>query len=57
MVANYKVKPVVNPAGYWTRILIFGGDDLSADICFDNLRIDYLKVTTKTPIKIIKTIK
>jgi hypothetical protein len=39
MVAKYKVKPVVNPAGYWTRILIFGGDDLSADICFDNLRI------------------
>lgn len=39
MVAKYKVKPVVNPAGYWTRILIFGGDDLDADIAFDNLRI------------------
>lgn len=39
MVAKYKVKPVVNPAGYWTRILIFGGDDFDADISFDNLRI------------------
>lgn len=39
MVAKYKVKPVVNPAGYWTRILIFGGDDFDADIAFDNLRI------------------
>ncbi|HEV7331584.1 MAG TPA: glycan-binding surface protein [Flavisolibacter sp.] len=39
MVAKYKVKPVVNPSGYWTRILIFGGDDFDADIAFDNLRI------------------
>jgi hypothetical protein len=39
MVAAYAKKPVVNPAGYWTRILIFGGDDFDADICFDNLRI------------------
>ncbi|MDQ3844808.1 MAG: glycan-binding surface protein [Bacteroidota bacterium] len=39
MVAAYKTKPVVSPNGYWTRILIFGGDDLDADICFDNLRI------------------
>jgi hypothetical protein len=39
MVAKYKTKPVVNPNGYWSRILIFGGDDLDADICFDNLRV------------------
>jgi hypothetical protein len=39
MVAKYKVKPVVNPNGYWARILIFGGDDFDADIAFDNLRI------------------
>jgi hypothetical protein len=39
MVAKYKVKPVVSPSGYWSRILIFGGDDLDADISFDNLRI------------------
>jgi len=39
MVAKYKTKPVVSPSGYWTRILIFGGDDLDADISFDNLRI------------------
>lgn len=39
MVARYKVKPVVNPNGYWTRILIFGGDEFDADIAFDNLRI------------------
>lgn len=39
MVARYAKKPVVNPAGYWTRILIFGGDEFDADIAFDNLRI------------------
>ncbi len=39
MVAKYKVKPTINPAGYWARILIFGGDDFDADIAFDNLRI------------------
>jgi hypothetical protein len=39
MVEKYKVKPVVNPEGYWTRILIFGGDEFDADIAFDNLRI------------------
>jgi len=39
MVAKYKVKPYINPNGYWTRILIFGGDDFDADIAFDNLRI------------------
>lgn len=39
MVAKFTVKPVVSPSGYWTRILIFGGDDFDADISFDNLRI------------------
>ena len=39
MVKAYKVKPTVNPNGYWTRILIFGEGDLDADISFDNLRI------------------
>lgn len=39
MVAKYKTKPVINPNGYWSRILIFGPGDLDADICFDNLRI------------------
>jgi hypothetical protein len=39
MVAKYKVKPYVNPNGYWNRILIFGGDDFDADIAFDNLRV------------------
>ena len=39
LVASYARKPVVNPNGYWNRILIFGGDDFDADICFDNLRV------------------
>jgi hypothetical protein len=39
VVASYKVKPVINPAGYWTRILIFGPGDLDADISFDNFRV------------------
>ena len=39
MVRSYTVKPVINPAGYWTRILIFGPGNLDADICFDNIRI------------------
>jgi hypothetical protein len=39
MVAKFKVKPVVNPNGYWNRIMLFGGDDFDADICFDNLRV------------------
>ncbi|HEU5168206.1 MAG TPA: glycan-binding surface protein [Chitinophagaceae bacterium] len=39
MVAAYANKPVVSSSGYWTRILIFGGDDFDADIAFDNLRI------------------
>lgn len=39
MVAKYKTKPVISTDGYWSRILIFGGDDFDADIAFDNLRI------------------
>lgn len=39
VVASYAVKPVINPAGYWTRILIFGPGDLDADIAFDNFRV------------------
>lgn len=30
---------VVNPDGYWTRVLIHGPGDLDADISFDNFRI------------------
>ena len=37
--ASYKVKPSVNPNGYWTRLLIFGGTDFDADIAFDNFRV------------------
>ena len=37
---SYGTAPLaVNPNGYWTRILFFGGGDLDADISFDNLRI------------------
>jgi hypothetical protein len=39
MVASYTVKPVLSSTGYWSRILVFGGDDFDADIAFDNLRI------------------
>jgi hypothetical protein len=39
MVKAYKVKPTINPNGYWTRILVFGEGDLDADISFDNLRV------------------
>lgn len=39
MVASYTTKPVISPSGYWSRILVFGGDDFDADMCFDNLRI------------------
>lgn len=37
--ASYTVKPTINPNGYWSRILIFGGQDLDADIAFDNFRV------------------
>jgi len=33
------VKPVVNPNGYWTRVLIHGPGDWDCDIAFDNFRI------------------
>ncbi len=39
LVKSYVVKPVVNPNGYWTRILIQGPGELDADICMDNFRI------------------
>jgi hypothetical protein len=39
VVASYKVKPSVNPAGYWSRILIHGAGDLDADISLDNFRV------------------
>lgn len=39
IVNSYTVRPVVNPNGYWTRILLFGGGDLDADIAFDNFRV------------------
>ncbi|WP_157976264.1 glycan-binding surface protein [Lewinella sp. IMCC34191] len=37
--SNEGVTPVVIDEGYWTRILIFGGNALDADISFDNFRI------------------
>lgn len=39
IVASYKVKPVLNPNGYWTRLLIQGPGDWDADISFDNFRV------------------
>lgn len=39
IVASYEVKPVVNPDGYWCRILMQGAAELDCDICFDNFRI------------------
>jgi len=39
VVRSYKNKPTVSANGYWSRILIFGGDDFDADIAFDNLRV------------------
>jgi hypothetical protein len=39
VVASYAVKPVINPNGYWTRLLIQGPGDLDADLCFDNFRV------------------
>lgn len=36
---SYTVKPVVNPNGYWSMLLIQGPGDLDADISFDNFRI------------------
>lgn len=39
VVASYKVKPVVNPNGYWSRLLFHGPGALDADISFDNFRV------------------
>ncbi len=39
VVASYKVRPTVNPNGYWTRLLIQGPGELDADIAFDNFRV------------------
>ncbi|MBC7947341.1 MAG: hypothetical protein H7Y42_05640 [Chitinophagaceae bacterium] len=39
IVQSYAVRPVVNPNGYWSRILIFGPGALDADISFDNFRV------------------
>lgn len=39
VVASYAVKPVVNPNGYWSRLLFHGAGDLDADISFDNFRV------------------
>lgn len=39
VVASYKVKPTVNPGGYWSRLLFHGPGDLDADISFDNFRV------------------
>jgi hypothetical protein len=37
--SSYKVKPTVNPNGYWCRLLFHGPGDLDADISFDNFRV------------------
>lgn len=39
IVASYAVKPVINPNGYWTRLLMQGPGELDADIAFDNFRV------------------
>lgn len=39
VVASYRVRPTVNPSGYWSRLLFHGPGDLDADISFDNFRI------------------
>jgi hypothetical protein len=39
VVNSYKVRPTVNPSGYWSMILIHGPGVLDADICFDNFRV------------------
>ena len=39
VIASYKVRPTVNPNGYWTRLLFHGAGDLDADISFDNFRV------------------
>jgi hypothetical protein len=39
VIASYAVRPSVNPAGYWTRLLFHGPGDLDADISLDNFRV------------------
>jgi hypothetical protein len=39
IVASYKVKPTINPKGYWCRLLVQGPGDWDADISFDNFRV------------------
>lgn len=39
VIASYKVRPTVNPNGYWTRLLFHGPGDLDADISLDNFRV------------------
>ena len=39
VVNSYKVRPTVNPNGYWTMVLIHGPGALDVDICFDNFRV------------------
>jgi hypothetical protein len=39
VVASYKVKPTINPSGYWSRLLFHGPGDLDADIALDNFRL------------------
>lgn len=39
VVASYKVKPTINPNGYWSRLLFHGPGDLDADISLDNFRL------------------
>jgi hypothetical protein len=38
--ASFRVKPTVNPSGYWSRLLMgHAPGDLDADIAFDNFRV------------------
>ncbi len=39
VIGSYAVRPSVNPAGYWSRLLFHGPGDLDADISFDNFRV------------------
>lgn len=39
IVASYGAPLIVNPKGYWTRLLFHGGGDLDCDMSFDNFRI------------------
>jgi hypothetical protein len=36
---SYGAPLTVNPAGYWTRLMMHGPGDLDADISFDNFRV------------------